>query len=206
MNVVSCHTVPRGCWLIEEDVEEGGEPLALCLPPGPPAPIWPPCGPLSGPPVSQSGPVSATPSGWDGGTTHPQLGCSFQCLFQSHLVWVQSHLACSPPCENNIFHLSWKNSQNSHEATPFTSIRYLYESPNTTPCFVELVLDNMMASKQLEAEHRERVQEVLLSRHRHQHEKEKKGIPIIRSLADIGKKHSSKTLEDKGELWIELRV
>ena len=67
-------------------------------------------------------------------------------------------------------------------------------------CFAELVLDNMMASKQLEAEHRERVQEVLLSRHRHQHEKEKKGLPIIRSLADIGKKHSSKTLEDKGEL------
>ena len=65
--------------------------------------------------------------------------------------------------------------------------------------FAELVLDNMMASKQLEAEHRERVQEVLLSRHRHQHEKEKKGLPIIRSLADIGKKHSSKTLEDRGE-------
>ena len=62
----------------------------------------------------------------------------------------------------------------------------------------------MMASKQLEAEHRERVQEVLLSRHRHQHEKEKKGLPIIRSLADIGKKHSSKTLEDKGELYIKL--
>ena len=69
-----------------------------------------------------------------------------------------------------------------------------------TRFFAELVLDNMMASKQLEAEHRERVQEVLLSRHRHQHEKEKKGLPIIRSLADIGKKHSSKTLEDKGEL------
>ncbi len=66
-------------------------------------------------------------------------------------------------------------------------------------CFAELVLDNMLASKQLEAEHRERVQEVLLSRHRHQHEKEKKGLPIIRSLADIGKKHSAKTLEDKGE-------
>ncbi len=65
--------------------------------------------------------------------------------------------------------------------------------------FAEMVLDNMLASKQLEPEHRERVQEVLLSRHRHQHEKEKKGLPIIRSLADIGKKHSSKGLEEKGE-------
>ena len=42
-----------------------------------------------------------------------------------------SHLTCSPPCKNNIFHLAWKNSQNSHEATPIPSIRYLYESPIT---------------------------------------------------------------------------
>ena len=47
----------------------------------------------------------------------------FQGSFQSHLAWVQSHLTCSPPCKNNIFHLTWKNSQNSREATPFPSIR-----------------------------------------------------------------------------------
>ena len=38
--------------------------------------------------------------------------------FQSHLTWFQSHLAW-----NNIFHLVWKNSQNSRAATPFPSIR-----------------------------------------------------------------------------------
>ena len=45
----------------------------------------------------------------------------FSCSFKSHLVWVQSHLTCSPPIENNIFHLAWENSQNSREATPFPS-------------------------------------------------------------------------------------
>ena len=55
----------------------------------------------------------------------------FQCTFQSHLTWVQSHLACSHPCENNIFNLTWKNSQNSLEASPFPLVRYLYESPTT---------------------------------------------------------------------------
>ena len=29
----------------------------------------------------------------------------------------------------------WKNSQNSHAATPFPSIRCLYESPKTEKCF-----------------------------------------------------------------------
>ena len=30
---------------------------------------------------------------------HPWLGCLIRCSFQSHLVWVQSHFTCSPPCE-----------------------------------------------------------------------------------------------------------
>ena len=47
----------------------------------------------------------------------------FQCLFQSHFVWVQFQLKCSPPHKNNIFHLAWKNSQNSCETTPFPSIK-----------------------------------------------------------------------------------
>ena len=63
---------------------------------------------------------------------------------------------------------------------------------------LDLVLENMVASKQLEEEHREEVQAVLLSRHRHQHQKPK-GITGIRSLADIGKKGSARTLEGKGE-------
>ena len=48
----------------------------------------------------------------------------FQCLFQSHLAWVQSHFMCCTLHENSIFHLAWKISQNSREATPFPSIRY----------------------------------------------------------------------------------
>ena len=35
------------------------------------------------------------------------------------------HLACPPPHENNIFHLTWKNSQKSQETRPIPSIRYL---------------------------------------------------------------------------------
>ena len=54
----------------------------------------------------------------------------------------------------------------------------------------------MIASKQLEEEHKDTVQHVLLSRHRHQHQK--KGLSGIRSLADIGKKGSAKNLEGKG--------
>ena len=34
-----------------------------------------------------------------------------------------------PPHKNNIFHFTWKNSQNSHKAIPFPPIRRLYESP-----------------------------------------------------------------------------
>ena len=64
---------------------------------------------------------------------------------------------------------------------------------------VDCVLDNMIASKQLEEEHRERVSEVLLSRHRHQHtQNEKKGLPLIRSLAEIGRKTSDRKIEGKG--------
>ena len=57
----------------------------------------------------------------------------------------------------------------------------------------------MIAAKQLEDTQRDRVHEVLLSRHRHQHDKgSSKGLPIIRSLADIGRKTSDRKLEGKG--------
>ena len=74
-------------------------------------------------PLLQSGQTSHTP--W--------LGCLIQCSFQSYLVWVQSYFTCSPPCENNIFHLTWKNSQNNHETTPFPPIRYLLGVTKYTP-------------------------------------------------------------------------
>ena len=70
--------------------------------------MWPPClAPTPHLPL----PYLAPSASW--------LGCLFWCLFQSHLTLVQAHLVCSPPRESNIFHLTWKKSQNSHEATPF---------------------------------------------------------------------------------------
>ena len=67
----------------------------------------------------------------------------------------------------------------------------------------DLVLDNMVNSKHIDETHRERVRDALLARHRHQHDKEqssgKKGLPLIRSLADIGRKHSERKLENKGD-------
>ena len=57
----------------------------------------------------------------------------------------------------------------------------------------------MIGSKQLSEEHRERIQEVLLCKHSHLHDKKGKGkggLSGVRSIADIGRKHSSKNLED----------
>lgn len=61
----------------------------------------------------------------------------------------------------------------------------------------DLVLDNLINAKQLPEEHRDKLKDILLRRHRHLHEKRhhdnNKGsrIPLIRSLADIGRVHSS---------------
>ncbi|XP_026669475.1 electrogenic sodium bicarbonate cotransporter 1 isoform X8 [Ceratina calcarata] len=59
----------------------------------------------------------------------------------------------------------------------------------------DLVLDNMINKGSLSIEAREKVREALLVRHRHQHERRKDNnmsrLPIIRSLADIGRNHSS---------------
>ncbi|XP_052757915.1 sodium bicarbonate cotransporter 3 isoform X5 [Galleria mellonella] len=56
------------------------------------------------------------------------------------------------------------------------------------------VLDNMVADGSLGYDSREKVKDALLRRHRHQHEKRNHNmsrLPLIRSLADIGKNHSS---------------
>ncbi|XP_076636157.1 na[+]-driven anion exchanger 1 isoform X12 [Colletes latitarsis] len=59
----------------------------------------------------------------------------------------------------------------------------------------DLVLDNMINKGSLPIESREKVREALLVRHRHQHERRKENnmsrLPIIRSLAEIGRNHSS---------------
>lgn len=62
----------------------------------------------------------------------------------------------------------------------------------------DLVLDNMMNAGSLPFDCKEKVREALLRRHRHQHERRKdpsasnmSRLPIIRSLAEIGRNHSS---------------
>ncbi|XP_066588803.1 electroneutral sodium bicarbonate exchanger 1 isoform X2 [Prorops nasuta] len=68
----------------------------------------------------------------------------------------------------------------------------------------DLVLDNMINKGALQLENREKVREALLVRHRHQHERRKDNnmsrLPIIRSLAEIGRNHSSsKNLQERRE-------
>ncbi|GAB1298597.1 Anion exchange protein [Apodemus speciosus] len=65
----------------------------------------------------------------------------------------------------------------------------------------DMVLDNMIASGQLDDSIRENVREALLKRHHHQNEKRfTSRIPLVRSFADIGKKHSDPhLLERNGE-------
>ncbi|XP_018351043.1 PREDICTED: electroneutral sodium bicarbonate exchanger 1 isoform X5 [Trachymyrmex septentrionalis] len=64
----------------------------------------------------------------------------------------------------------------------------------------DLVLDNMINKEVLLVELREKVREALLVRHRHQHERRKDNnmskLPIIRSLAEIGRNHSSSKMEE----------
>lgn len=59
----------------------------------------------------------------------------------------------------------------------------------------DLVLDNMINSNALTSDKRDQVRDALLRRHRHQFERRKDNnmsrLPIIRSLADIGRNHSS---------------
>ncbi|XP_063011018.1 sodium bicarbonate cotransporter 3 isoform X16 [Melospiza melodia melodia] len=65
----------------------------------------------------------------------------------------------------------------------------------------DMVLDNMIASGQLDESIREKVREALLKRHHHQNEKKLSSrIPLVRSFADIGKKHSDPHLLERNGL------
>ncbi|XP_074840526.1 sodium bicarbonate cotransporter 3 isoform X9 [Carettochelys insculpta] len=58
---------------------------------------------------------------------------------------------------------------------------------NTLDEIADMVLDNMIASSQLDESIRESVREALLKRHHHQNEKKfSSRIPLVRSFADIG--------------------
>ncbi|XP_065080492.1 electroneutral sodium bicarbonate exchanger 1 isoform X15 [Ochlerotatus camptorhynchus] len=62
----------------------------------------------------------------------------------------------------------------------------------------ELVCENMVNAGTLPIEARDKVIDALLKRHKHQHEfgSKKTRLPLIRSLADIGKNHSSSKREN----------
>ncbi|XP_035991488.1 sodium bicarbonate cotransporter 3 isoform X5 [Fundulus heteroclitus] len=65
----------------------------------------------------------------------------------------------------------------------------------------DMVIDSMLASGQLEEELQEKVREAVLKRHHHQNEKKLSNrIPLVRSFADIGKKHSDSHLLERNGL------
>lgn len=69
------------------------------------------------------------------------------------------------------------------------------------PPHPDMVIDSMLASGQLEEGVQDKVREAMLKRHHHQNEmKLSNRIPLVRSFADIGKKHSDPhLLERNGE-------
>ncbi|XP_071448217.1 electroneutral sodium bicarbonate exchanger 1 isoform X3 [Hetaerina americana] len=68
----------------------------------------------------------------------------------------------------------------------------------------DLLIDALSAANMIPEAAREKVRDALLRRHRHQHERRKETsgnmsrLPIIRSLAEIGRNHSSNKMEDSG--------
>ncbi|KAI7807138.1 sodium bicarbonate cotransporter 3 isoform X2 [Triplophysa rosa] len=66
---------------------------------------------------------------------------------------------------------------------------------NTIEEIADMVLDNMVASGQLDEDLRENVREAMLKRHHHQNEKKLSNrIPLVRSFADIGEGLSASRL------------
>lgn len=65
-----------------------------------------------------------------------------------------------------------------------------------------MVIDGMVASGQLNEDLRAKVREAMLKKHHHQNERKLSNrIPLVRSFADIGKKHSDPLLlERNGEI------
>lgn len=64
-----------------------------------------------------------------------------------------------------------------------------------------MLIDSMVASGQLKEDLRNKVREAMLKKHHHQNERKLSNrIPLVRSIADIGKKHSDPLLlERNGE-------
>ncbi|XP_078146507.1 sodium bicarbonate cotransporter 3-like isoform X3 [Centroberyx gerrardi] len=69
---------------------------------------------------------------------------------------------------------------------------------NSIEEIADMVIDSMVASGQLKEDLREKVREAMLKRHHHQNERKLSNrIPLVRSIADIGKKHSDPLLLDR---------
>lgn len=68
-------------------------------------------------------------------------------------------------------------------------------------------MDQMVAISMVTSEQHDKVIDLLLARHRHQHERKhdtRSTLPIIRSLADIGRKGSDRRIEGISLLFSHL--
>ncbi|XP_031441506.1 sodium bicarbonate cotransporter 3-like isoform X2 [Clupea harengus] len=72
---------------------------------------------------------------------------------------------------------------------------------NSIDDIADMLIDSMVASGQLDESLRQKVREAMLKKHHHQNERKLSNrIPLVRSIADIGKKHSDPhLLECNGE-------
>ncbi|XP_061738115.1 sodium bicarbonate cotransporter 3-like isoform X2 [Nerophis ophidion] len=69
---------------------------------------------------------------------------------------------------------------------------------NSIEDIADMVIDSMVASGQLKEDLRAKVREAMLKKHHHQNERKLSNrIPLVRSFADIGKKHSDPFLLEK---------
>ncbi|XP_028256212.1 sodium bicarbonate cotransporter 3-like isoform X8 [Parambassis ranga] len=69
---------------------------------------------------------------------------------------------------------------------------------NSIEDIADMVIDNMVASGQLKEDLRNKVREAMLKKHHHQNERKLSNrIPLVRSIADIGKKHSDPLLLER---------
>ncbi|XP_069033196.1 sodium bicarbonate cotransporter 3-like isoform X7 [Embiotoca jacksoni] len=69
---------------------------------------------------------------------------------------------------------------------------------NSIEEIADMLIDNMVASGQLKEDLRNKVREAMLKKHHHQNERKLSNrIPLVRSIADIGKKHSDPFLLER---------
>ncbi|XP_070702630.1 sodium bicarbonate cotransporter 3-like isoform X1 [Pempheris klunzingeri] len=69
---------------------------------------------------------------------------------------------------------------------------------NSIEEIADMVIDSMVATGQLKEDLRDKVREAMLKKHHHQNERKLSNrIPLVRSIADIGKKHSDPLLLER---------